>query len=111
LSLGKVNLTRPLADYPRVPLDPILRATVDDTINFLELYRNYAVDVLITNLDVANPLVYFMNGSQVGSTVPAGGAVFLSNVILYRLRITSNAVTGAWDVTPLGVSYDLLVKR
>lgn len=108
--LERVQLSKPLADYLRIPLEPIARATADDIIDFLARYQNFAVDLFLLNLDGVAGLTFFMNGNSTGSTLPASAGITFENTLLYRIRIVSNAGTGSWQLTPLGVKYEVLVK-
>lgn len=98
-----------LRNLPKVALLPIARVSVDDTTDFLQELSTIALDMTITNNDGANPLTVFLNGQRVGRVVPASFRAVYENVLIERVRITSNAA-GAWQLEGFALSPRALTK-
>lgn len=100
----------PLGQLPRIPIDPIVGTIAAAVIPFVQQYGTYAIDVMISNLDVANPLTYRLNSLTRGNnkTLDAGADVAFSNVLLESLVITPDAATGSYEVLPFVLPRELL---
>ena len=103
----------PVGLLPRVPIEPINGTVAATTIPFMQQYGSYAIDVMISNLDVVNVLTYRLNSLTRGAnkTLDAGADVAFSNVLLESLVITPNAVTGTFEVLPFLLPRELLDGR
>jgi len=100
----------PLGQLPRVPVEPIVGTVADTLIHFPSLYGTYGIDVLISNLDITNPLYVRVNKAINPKTIGASGEVALSNVIVEYLQITPNASTGSFEVLPFVIPRELLFE-
>ncbi|MBA7635866.1 hypothetical protein ES703_43470 [subsurface metagenome] len=100
----------PIGQLPRVPIEPIIGTTAAVTTPFVQLYGSYAVDLLISNLDLANVLTYRLNSLTRGAnkTLGIGGEIAFNNVLLESVVITPDAVTGSFELLPFLLPRELL---
>ncbi len=100
----------PVGQLPRVPVDPIIGTTAAVATSFTQIYGSYCVDLLISNLDLVNPLTFRLNSltGQVNKTLGAGGEVVLNNVLLESVVITPDAATGSFELLPFLLPRELL---
>lgn len=109
--LQQVKLDRPLQDYPRLPLTVIEDTDDDEKIDFFSKYGNFAVDLLVDNLDTTNTLKLYLNGESIGKTIAADTPYTLNNVVVEIIRLIGTTGTRNWEVQAFVVLRDLLVKR
>lgn len=100
----------PLGQLPRIPLDPIAGTVAPTVINFKSTFGTYAVDLLITNLDLANALTYQFTPTGTAKTLNAGGEIVFSNVLLDSIRIVGDAATGNWEILAFALPRELLYR-
>lgn len=98
----------PLGQLPRIPLDPIVGTVAPTVINFKAAFGTYAVDLLITNLDLAAALTYQLSITGTPKTLAAGGEIAFSNVLLDSIRIVGNAASGSWEILAFSLPRELL---
>jgi hypothetical protein len=102
----------PLGELPRVPIDPIIGTTAALTTSFTQEYGTYCVDLLISNLDIANVLNYRLNTTRgPGKTLGLGADIAFNNVLIESLTITPNAGTGTFELLPFVLPRELLIPR
>ena len=100
----------PLGQLPRVPLDPIAGTVAPTVINFKSTFGTYAVDLLLTNLDLVAALTYQFAPTGTIKTLAAGGEIAFSNVLLDSVRIVGNAATGNWEVLAFALPREILYR-
>lgn len=101
-----------IGELPRVPITPIVGTTAAVTTPFIQLFGSYCIDLLISNLDVINPLTYRLNSltGQVNKTLQAGAEIALNNVILESVVITPDAITGSFELLPFLLPRELITR-
>lgn len=101
-----------IGELPRIPITPIVGTVAEVITPFIQLYGTYCVDLLISNLDLVNPLTYRLNSltGQVNKTLWAGGEIALNNVLLESVVITPNAGTGTFELLPFLLPRELLER-
>jgi len=99
----------PLGTMARVPLEPIAGLLLPINTNFKQQFGTYAIDLLLTNLDVANTLTYQINNvSGVAKTLAAGGEIAFNSVIIENIRVVGNAGTGTWEILAFALPREIL---
>jgi hypothetical protein len=103
-------ITMPIGNMPRVPIETIAGLLAPVLTDFKQSFGTYAIDLLITNLDLVNPLTYSLNsitGAQ--KTLAAGGEIAFNNVIIERLLVTPDAGTGTFEILPFLLPRELVI--
>lgn len=107
--LHQVIFRKALTDYARRYLQPQVGTIVDITINYVLSFGVFATDLQIRNLDAAAIMQYSINSRDNLETIPAGGTQGVDNILVETIRIVGNAATGSWELSHVGIPFELLV--
>ncbi|MEM4976583.1 MAG: hypothetical protein QXT64_04580 [Desulfurococcaceae archaeon] len=99
---------KPLQDYPRVPISPIVGSTDRVTYNFWINNHSIALDTIVLNKDGTNPLSIRLNGETQTLTLPAGGVYSFKNVLIEQIELIPHEVTGGFEVHPFLLAQELV---
>lgn len=97
---------------PRVPIETIVGTVAVVSTPFIQIYGTYCVDLLISNLDVVNPLEFRLNSltGQVNKTLAAGADIALNNVLLESVVIVPDVATGNFELLPFLLPRELIER-
>lgn len=108
VSIRSIIINKPLMDYPRVFLAPIVD-NVAKKYDFTQLYPNFIiVDLLLWNHDSTNGLVYRVNDQPFDLICPASQAIVWNNIIIWKIEILSNV---SYEMQIFGLPRDLIMGR
>lgn len=108
MSIRTLKVLKPLMDYPREFLQPIIGNSAG-VYALDQLYPSYViVDVIIWNHDSVNGLVYRINNQPVDLIIPASQAVVYNNIIIWKIEILSNV---AYEIQLFGLDRNLIIGR
>jgi len=108
MSIQSQIILKPLMDYPRVVLEPIVD-NVKKIYNFGQMFYDYViVDVTIFNTDATNSLKYKLNKTK-SLTLPASSMISYNNIIIWEIEIETDGVS--YEIQLFGIPRVLIEKR
>jgi len=110
-STTPIFLVKPLADYPRVPLQSYSGTTDRRVLALGSDFKDYVVvDLMIFNLDSINQLRVIVN-NVMDMVVGAMGFIAFNNIICEKVEVIPNAFTGNWQIHPFGISREIIQRK
>jgi hypothetical protein len=108
-SLKIISIFKPVMDYPRDVLDPITGSS-KGVYALDQLYPNHVVlDMIIRNGHSTNTLTFRLNNSTVDLGIPAGSGIAYSNIIIWKIEITSDGVP--YEIQLFGLKREIIMGR